>query len=191
MNLSILHNRCRFLTHSLDRALTSYSNLTKSLDPASQSDIAAYRSWIAAHTPIDENESAFLHQGSDLLSITCAPRPGSSRPRATTALETPIVLVAFALLSTVVVFKVVPQLLGRLVISAMVGVGALCALSPEVMTDLKGVRDRGKAIATYVFYVFHPRISRLAFGTFADCSVCIGIRLSWWCWLLLSARRGE
>ena len=139
----------RFLTEIIDRALTSYSNLTKSLDPASQTDIAAYRAWIAEHTPIDEQESEFLQKDSDLLSIV--PQPGTKiSSRAGTALETPIVLVAFALLSTVVVFKVVPQILGRLVISAMVGLASLCALSPEVMTNLRCVRDWGKAIATYV-----------------------------------------
>lgn len=71
-----------------------------------------------------------------------------STTRAGTALETPIVVVAFALLSTVVVFKVVPQILGRLVVSAMVGVAALCTLSPEMMRDLKGFREWGSVIAT-------------------------------------------
>ena len=42
-------------------------------------------------------------------------------------------------------------MLGRLVISAMVGVASLCTLSPEVMTNLTCVRDWGKAIATYVY----------------------------------------
>lgn len=138
---------CRYLTDPADRALTSYSNLVKSLDPASQTDITTYRSWIAAHTPIDERESAFLEKDSDLLGLSpqLSTKKGS---RTGTALETPIVLVAFALLSTIVVFKVVPQILGRLVISAMVGVASLCALSPEVMTNLRCVRDWGKAIAT-------------------------------------------
>ena len=48
------------------------------------------------------------------------------------------------------VFKVVPQILGRLVVSALVGVASLCTLSPEVMTNLTSVRDWGRAIATYV-----------------------------------------
>lgn len=137
------------LTSQIDRALTSYNNLTKSLDPASPTDISAYRSWITAHTPMSEQESSFIQQESDLLSI-CPPSSAKVDSRVGTALETPIVLVAFALLSTVVVFKVVPQILGRVVISAMVGVAALCVLSPDVMSDLRGVRDWGKAVATYV-----------------------------------------
>lgn len=137
------------LTFQTDRALTSYNNLTKSLDPASPTDISAYRSWITAHTPMSEQESTFIQQESDLLSIR-PPATAKFNSRVGTALETPIVLVAFALLSTVVVFKVVPQILGRVVISAMVGVAALCVLSPDVMSDLRGVRDWGRAVATYV-----------------------------------------
>lgn len=102
------------------------------------------------HTPIAGQEASFLEQESDLLAVVTQTNP-KIKSRAGTALETPIVLVAFALLSTVVVFKVVPQIMGRLVISAMVGVASLCTLSPEVMTNLTCVRDWGKAIATYVY----------------------------------------
>ena len=56
---------------------------------------------------------------------------------------------AFGLLATVIVFKVVPQILARLVISAMVGIAALCTLSPDVMVNVKGVREWRTAIATY------------------------------------------
>lgn len=99
------------------------------------------------HTPVAEQEASFLQKDSDLLTVSPQAAP-KTNPRAGTALETPIVLVAFALLSTIVVFKVVPQILGRLVISAMVGVASLCTLSPEVMTNLTCVKDWGKAIAT-------------------------------------------
>ena len=141
-------NRSHILIVDIDRALTSYSNLTKSLDPASQTDITAYRTWIAEHTPIDEQESAFIQKDTDLLGISSQSITRTTTSRAGTALETPIVLVAFALLSTIVVFKVVPQILGRLVVSALVGIASLCTLSPEVMTNLNCVRDWGKAIAT-------------------------------------------
>lgn len=131
-----------------NRALTSYSNLTKSLEPASHADITAYRSWIAEHAPVVESESAFLNKDSDLLSVS-APSACRSDFRSGTALETPVIVVAFGLLSTIIVFKLVPQILARLVISAMVGVASLCTLSPEVMNQPGSVLGWRKAIATY------------------------------------------
>ena len=143
-----------------DRALTSYNNLTRTLSPASPTSVVAYRSWLAEHAPIVSPETAFLDDPSDLLSIAAPPINPTPNPttafspaaypnhRAGSALETPVIVVAFGLLSTIIVFRLVPQFLARLVISAMVGVAALCTLSPEVMKDVRGVREWGRAIAT-------------------------------------------
>ena len=130
-----------------DRALTSYSNLTKSLEPASHADITAYRSWISKHAPMVESESAFLNLDSDLLSVS-PPLASRLDLRSGTALETPVIVVVFGLLSTIIVFKLVPQIFARLVISAMVGVASLCTLSPEVMNQPGSALNWRKAIAT-------------------------------------------
>ena len=129
-----------------DRALTSYSSLIKSLGPASHADITAYRSWITEHAPMVESESAFLNKDSDLLSVSSHSGPRSDF-RSGTALETPVIVVTFGLLSTIIVFRLVPQILARLVISAMVGVASLCTLSPEVMEKPGSVLDWRKTIA--------------------------------------------
>ena len=119
--------------------------MVKSFEPASNADITAYRSWITEHAPIVESESAFLNKDSDLLCVSSlGPR---SDFRSGTALETPVIVVAFGLLSTVIVFKMVPQILARLVISAMVGVACLCTLSPKVMDRSESVLHWRKAIA--------------------------------------------
>ena len=138
--------------------MSSYSNLTKSLEPASHADVATYRQWIAKHTPIAEQESRFLDKEADLLCIT----PQAPQPTNTTAntssvatntkeseLQTPMVVVAFALVSTIIVFKVVPRILGRLLISAMVGFAALAILYPGALTSIKSIRQLGKGIAMY------------------------------------------
>ena len=130
-----------------DRALTSYSSLTKSLEPASHADITAYRSWITKHCPMVESESAFLNKDSDLLSVSPPSAPRLDF-RSGTALETPVIVVAFGTISTIIVFKLVPQILARLVISAMVGMASLCTLSPEVMNKPGSMLDWRKAIAT-------------------------------------------
>ena len=94
-----------------------------------------------------ESESAFLTKDSDLLSVSSRSAPRLDF-RSGTALQTPIVVVVFGLLSTIIVFSLVPQILARLVISAMVGVASICTLSPEVMNKPSGVRGWGKAVAT-------------------------------------------
>lgn len=94
-----------------------------------------------------ESESAFLNKGSDLLSVS-SPSVSRSDFRSGTALETPVIVVAFGLLSTIIVFKVVPQILARLVISVMVGVASLCTLSPELMNKPGNMLGWGKSIAT-------------------------------------------
>lgn len=143
----ILPTMAKIANHCFpDRALTSYSDLTKSLEPASHADIIAYRAWITKHAPMVESESAFLNKGSDLLSVSPPSAPRSDL-RSGTALETPAIVVAFGLLSTIIVFKLVPQILARLVIAAMVGIASLCTLSPEVMNKPGSVLDWGTAIA--------------------------------------------
>jgi hypothetical protein len=55
-------------------------------------------------------------------------------------------MVVVTLLSIVVVFKVVPQLLARVVIALVVGVAALCTLTPNALSDLANIRDSKRAI---------------------------------------------
>ncbi len=94
-----------------------------------------------------ESESAFLNKDSDLLSVSSCSASRSDF-RSGTALETPVIVVVFGILSTIIVFNLVPQILARLVISAMVGVASLCTLSPKVMSKPGSALDWGKAIAT-------------------------------------------
>ncbi|KAL9105006.1 MAG: hypothetical protein Q9163_000103 [Psora crenata] len=118
--------------YAQDRALTSYGNLIKSLDPASGRDIAAYKKWIAEHTPVSGKETKFLQQEADLLTVTShhsSPQPDLHRG---IELDSPFILPAFAFVSTIIVFQVVPQLLARLVISAMVGIAYFCSISPTM-----------------------------------------------------------
>ena len=139
-----------------DRALSSYSNLTKNLEPASTADITAYREWIKQHAPIAQEEVTFLEHEADL--VVAAPNepsilspPPSQQDR---ELQTHVIIVAFTLVSTVIVFRVVPQLIARLVISAMVGIASLCTLQPAVLSDVRSIKDWRKGIAMYVLRSF-------------------------------------
>lgn len=136
----------------VDRALTSYSNLTKSLEPASPADIHVYREWIAEHAPIVEQEAAFLNHELDLITVSAGAN-GSSRHLQSgnrAELETPVIIIAFTLVSTIIVFKFVPRFVARIVISAMVGVASLCMLSPAVLNDYQTIKHWRRGITMYV-----------------------------------------
>jgi hypothetical protein len=135
-----------------DRALASYSNLARSLEPASHVDINIYRDWIAEHAPIVEQEAAFLHRESDLVAVSAHSNVSSVQTQSAkrAELETPVIIVAFTMVSTIIVFKVVPRFLARLVISAMVGVASLCMLSPAVLSDFQSIKRWGRGITMFV-----------------------------------------
>ena len=124
-----------------DLALSSYSNLAKCLEPASQLDIDAYRAWIAQHAPLVEQETDFLLNKSDLTSVSRSNVQILKQPDAT-----PVIVVAVILVSMIVVFKFVPQLLARLVISAVVGVVGLCTLAPRICDDMARVKEWKHAV---------------------------------------------
>ena len=151
-----LLNRSFAKVDQYNRALSTYSNLTKNLEPASTTDITAYREWIAKRAPIAKEEAAFLDHEADL--VVAGPHktliPPSLSTQADRELQADVVIVAFTLVSTVIVFRVVPQLLARLVISAMVGIASLCTLQPSVLSNVRSIRDWRKSIVTYVLRYF-------------------------------------
>lgn len=88
-----------------------------------------------------EQETDFLHNESDLTTVS-RPKPQNLRQPD----PTPIIIVAVVLVSMIIVFKVVPQLLARLVISAVVGVGGFCTLAPRLLEDMSVVKDWKRAV---------------------------------------------
>lgn len=88
-----------------------------------------------------EQETDFLHNESDLMSL-CRNNFQTSSNQDTT----PIVMVAVVLVSTTIIFKVVPQLLARIVISIVIGIGGLCTLAPKIMEDMSRVKEWKRAV---------------------------------------------
>lgn len=60
--------------------------------------------------------------------------------------DIPMMVVVVTLVSTIVVFRVVPSLLARLVISAVAGLASLFILAPHVLTDVKKIRESKRMI---------------------------------------------
>ena len=100
----------------LDRALSTYSSLSQSIDTASSEDIKVYKDWITKHAPVIDAEAAFLDHTSDLAAITARKSVKLDPP------ETSAMASGFAVLLTIIAFKMVPQFCSRLVIGAIVGI---------------------------------------------------------------------
>lgn len=82
-----------------------------------------------------------MHNESDLTTVS-RPKPQNLRQPD----PTPIIIIAVVVVSTIIVFKVVPELLARLVISAVVGVGGFCTLAPRILEDMSVVQDWKRAV---------------------------------------------
>ena len=140
------------LTLLLDRALSSYSSLTQSLEPASQADINTYQEWITEHAPIAEQETVFLRREADLIAVS--PQKKKSRSiinsNIRSEIDNPALIVAFTLISALIVFKFVPQILARLIISLVFGVASLYTIAPSVFSDVKIIRNWTGSISMYV-----------------------------------------
>lgn len=96
---------------------------------------------MAKRSPIASSEIKFLDNEADLLSVGSV---GPIRKHGTA--EGRVVTGGYGLLVLILIFKVTPQIFARLVISAIMGLVALCALCPSVMTDLKRLREMGSVM---------------------------------------------
>ena len=61
-------------------------------------------------------------------------------------LEYSPVTVALAILTTIIVFKFVPQFFARLVMSAVTGLALMCLLSPASLLELRLLREKRKGV---------------------------------------------
>ena len=124
-----------------DQALSSYSSLIKSLSPSSHSDIKAYQKWLTKHTPLAEPEASFIQHRKDLITVSAQAQPTSPL-----ILEYSPVTVALTILTTIIVFKFVPQFFARLVMSAVIGLSLLCVVSPASLLDLRLLREKRRGV---------------------------------------------
>ncbi|KAI4612393.1 uncharacterized protein J4E87_010294 [Alternaria ethzedia] len=113
-----------------NKALSSFSKLSKSLDPASAEDITAYREWMDEHDPINEEESQFLEEDADLVTLprkVPSSSSSSSAPPSTAAptagQDQSAIWFPLTLVLPLMAFAIVPSLLGRLLVIVLI-VGA-------------------------------------------------------------------
>lgn len=100
------------MRYNKDNALCSYSKVMQTLPQASERDIETYRTWMKENCPIVRSETRFLDHNLDLVSL--APRP-------TTSIYSTMAITAAAILLPLLAFGTISELIGRLVVVAIVG----------------------------------------------------------------------
>ena len=70
------------------------------------------------------------------------------------SLDSPFIVLAFAFVATIVVFRLVPSFIARLVIGALVGFASLCMLSPGERGGWRNVVSKKVDLARLGFVVF-------------------------------------
>ena len=126
---------------STDRAFSTYNNLSKSIDSASPDDTEAYKDWIAKHTPIIDSEAAFLDQSTDLATIIT--RKGARLE----PLEPSVMASGFAVLLTIIAFKLVPQFCSRLVVGSIVGMAMVYSGSSPAVLEARSLPEFIKCVS--------------------------------------------
>ncbi|KAL8766742.1 MAG: hypothetical protein Q9209_006564 [Squamulea sp. 1 TL-2023] len=136
-----LLGRCAAKVNAYNQALSAYCSLTSTCSPSSHSDIRAYQRWLTKHNPVAETEASFIHHRKDLVTISSQHQ--LSNPL---ILEYSPVTVALTILTTIIVFKFVPQFFARLVMSAIIGLALMCLISPASLLDLRLLKEKRKGV---------------------------------------------
>ncbi|MCJ1477072.1 hypothetical protein MMC13_005743 [Lambiella insularis] len=125
-----------------NRALSSYSDVTKQVNDAAPTDIEAYKAWMSEHSSTNDTQN-ILDYHKDLITID------SRHRRQSTNSERPAIATGFAILMTIIAFKITPQFLSRLVVGMIIGVAMSCSGLPSTNADLNHLQESGKRIAIY------------------------------------------
>ncbi|KAJ4992578.1 hypothetical protein SVAN01_01961 [Stagonosporopsis vannaccii] len=127
-----------------NKALSAF-NEVKHLPSARSSDVDKYRAWMKQRKPIHEAESRFLERQADLVTFSMK-RHSSVDPSAGTSQHVAMWLP----LLPFVAFSIVPSLLGRMVVIALISAAGLRTVTstPELMTIMT-VREWMYATSIY------------------------------------------
>ena len=116
----------------IDQALSSFNNMASNSEAANGKDIEAYRSYVEKR--IDPRETRFLEHSMDLVAVSrrrgSVSTVGGAGHGQSAAIGLPLILVL-----PLMVFGIVPGLLGRLFIMVLMGAAEvrMVTSTPELM----------------------------------------------------------
>ncbi|KAK4556020.1 hypothetical protein LTR86_006716 [Recurvomyces mirabilis] len=135
-------------TEQYNRAMTAYTNLTKTSSQAEKEQVEAYTTWLKTHNPVHDSETRFLSHTVDLIAPS-TPLPQSS----TSAISlTPGALAAYipiALMLPLLLFALIPSLAGRLAVTALTAAGAFLVVGRTRIRGLLPPREWAVCGAVY------------------------------------------
>ncbi|KIW03052.1 uncharacterized protein PV09_05703 [Verruconis gallopava] len=112
-----------------NQGLTTYSDAKNKYTPAGESDITAYRAWMAEHVPIEPNEGKYLDRGDDLMFPGKQPAEQAKSPtnHATYSSElTLLMTMDLIMLATLLIaFSIVPGPVAKILLGGVL----LCCLA--------------------------------------------------------------
>lgn len=155
-------------TKDYNAAVASFANLTKDSAPAEKDEIATYRDWLAAKTPIHEVETRFLsdEHEKDLI-VPGTPPPLSSvaslgrRSRRSSAAtqesefpaqadRQPLLALAFLPMLPLLLFNMIPTFSGRLFATILITTAAVLVAATTKIGDCMSNREWCVCAAAYM-----------------------------------------
>ncbi|KAK4498468.1 hypothetical protein PRZ48_011126 [Zasmidium cellare] len=137
-------------TEQYNRALSSFRSITKGARPAEKDSVSNYKEYLKTKSPIHEIESRFLQHDADLIALGHTPQPQPA-PQTAPLQAVALTSLPIALMLPLLLFALIPSLAGRLVVTALIGVGAfMVAATVERVRDLMAVREWAVCGAVYV-----------------------------------------
>ncbi|CAA9957318.1 PAT1 multi-domain protein [Pyrenophora teres f. maculata] len=131
-----------------NKALSSFSSMSKELDRPTTKDIKAYRGWMDENEPLDYAESQFIERDSDLVAI---PRKASIKTAPVADQDqSAAVWFPLTLVLPLMAFAIVPSLVGRLlVLVAMVGAELKLVKSTPELKSFMSTQEWNVAASIY------------------------------------------
>lgn len=128
-----------------NKAMSSYSSMVKDCEPAERIQIQAYQQWMSEHVPIHEIEARFLQHKDDLVV------PGRRRPVAEiTTWQTALPYASIVLTTPLLLFAVIPTLVGRLLVTALIVTGVSTVAATTGLRNALSPREWTVCGAAYV-----------------------------------------
>ena len=138
-----------YANFSSDRALSSYSSLSRHLDTVCLTTVNVYKEWLKHHPLTDDIETSFLEHNADLVAV---PKHHGST---VSAMERSALVTGSALLMTVIAFKIIPQLASRLLVGTIIALAMSCSGS-SITFDYNCLQEHGGRVAMYGLLVLPP-----------------------------------
>ena len=129
-------------TEQYNRAMAAWARLTTdiALPAAGAEQVATYRRWMGEHAPVHEVEARFLQCENDLVAPATARKSASSEDRiwgvGHVAAALPV-----ALMLPLLLFSLIPTLGGRLLVTALIAVGAFIVAATTRVRHLMPARE--------------------------------------------------